>query len=161
MTDLKSRLAHVALAAGLAASAWSAGAAVEDDRLLASQCLGCHAADASGKGGFDRLNGETAAEIAEELAEMRDSSKELDIMHMQARGYTDDQIRRIAGWFAAYAPGSGTSPRSEDSDDSDTRQKSKSSKSVRVKTVSATKPLARRSVTTKLLTKKPTVRKSS
>jgi cytochrome c553 len=134
-------------------------------RVRQSKTTGCWRPSAwaatSGKGGFDRLNGETAAEIAEELAEMRDSSKELDIMHMQARGYTDDQIRRIAGWFAAYAPGSGTSPRSEDSDDSDTRQKSKSSKSVRGKTVSATKPLARRPVTTKLVTKKPTVRKSS
>lgn len=82
-------------------------AATEDDRLLASQCLGCHAADTTGKGGFERLNGESAAEIAEEMSEMRSKAVGGNIMHLQARGYSDAQIQRIARWFAVSA---GTAP---------------------------------------------------
>lgn len=105
-------------------------AAPEDDRLLASQCLGCHAADSTGKGGFDRLNGETASEIAEEMMEMRAETGEGDIMHLQARGYSDDQIRRIADWFALSAGVTQTSSTSSsgggDDGDDDHVGKSKS-----------------------------------
>jgi cytochrome c553 len=98
------------MACGLGATMLMAGlalAATEDDRLLASQCLGCHAADATGKGGFERLNGESAAEIAEEMSEMRSKAVGGNIMHLQARGYSDAQIQRIARWFAVSA---GTAP---------------------------------------------------
>lgn len=163
MTDLKSTFVRLALAAGLMASATVAGAATEDDRLLASQCLGCHAADPNGTGGFERLNGESAAEIVDELTEMRVSSKELDIMHMQARGYTDDQIQRLAQWFATYAPRSGTrgptvpggstvTPRkTEDSKDRSSKPEVKVASSKVVAKAAAKKPAA----------KKTTVRKSS
>lgn len=154
MSDLKKSLARIALAGGLATSAFGVGAAVEDDRLLASQCLGCHAADASGTGGFDRLNGETAAEISEELTEMRASSKELDIMHMQARGYTDDQIRRIADWFVRYAPAAGT--RGAGTEDEPSRDGRKEAKAASTKKVSS-----RKASTKKAVAKRPTVRKSS
>jgi sulfide dehydrogenase cytochrome subunit len=107
----------------LALFAWSAiaTAAPEDDRLLASQCLGCHAADRTGRGGFDRLTGETAAEIAEEMIEMRAKSGAKNIMHLQARGYDDAQIQRIAQWFAVNA-GSPVS-RSSDGGDEDESEK--------------------------------------
>ncbi len=92
-------------AAAMLLALWSAAAvgATEDDRLLASQCLGCHAADSTGRGGFDRLTGETASEITEEMVEMRNKSGSGNIMHLQARGYDDAQIQRIAQWFAVNA----------------------------------------------------------
>jgi sulfide dehydrogenase cytochrome subunit len=119
----------------LALYAWSALAlaAPEDDRLLASQCLGCHAADRTGRGGFDRLTGETATEIAEEMIEMRAKSGAKNIMHLQARGYDDAQIQRIAQWFAVNA-GSPVSGRSsdDDEDESEHRAKAKSASGRRV-----------------------------
>ncbi|MFH1812736.1 MAG: hypothetical protein ABIF28_01050 [Pseudomonadota bacterium] len=119
----------------LALYAWSALAlaAPEDDRLLASQCLGCHAADRTGRGGFDRLTGETAAEIAEEMLEMRAKAGAKNIMHLQARGYDDAQIQRIAQWFAINA-GSPVSGRSsdDDEDESEHRAKVKSASGRRV-----------------------------
>ena len=99
-------IARVLARCGLGATmlvAGSALAATEDDRLLASQCLGCHAADTTGKGGFERLNGESAAEIAEEMSEMRSKAVGGNIMHLQARGYSDAQIQSIARWFALNA----------------------------------------------------------
>ena len=125
----------------LALFAWSALAlaAPEDDRLLASQCLGCHAADRTGRGGFDRLTGETAAEIAEEMSEMRAKSGAKNIMHLQARGYDDAQIQRIAQWFAVNA-GSPASGSSGDDDDEESEHR------ARVKSASGrnVSPTARR-----------------
>lgn len=163
MTDLKSTLVRVALALGLAASATGAGAATEDDRLLASQCLGCHAADPNGTGGFEQLNGESAASIVDELSEMRGSSKELDIMHMQARGYTDDQIQRLAQWFATYAPRSGSRPATQAGSGAVTPKKTEDSKS---RSSTPEVKVAERKVVAKAAAKKPaakktTVRKSS
>lgn len=126
----------------LALFAWSALAlaAPEDDRLLASQCLGCHAADRTGRGGFDRLTGETAAEIAEEMSEMRAKSGAKNIMHLQARGYDDAQIQRIAQWFAVNA-GSPASSRSGDDDDDEESEHRARVKSASGRNVS---PTARR-----------------
>lgn len=163
MTDLKSAFVRLALAAGLIASAAGAGAATEDDRLLASQCLGCHAADPNGTGGFERLNGESAAEIVDELTEMRRSSKALDIMHMQARGYTDDQIQRLAQWFSTYAPRSGSRPSTQAGSGTVTPKKTEDSKSrigapeVKVAEVKR----AAKAAAKKPAAKKTTVRKSS
>lgn len=163
MTELKSRFMRCALAAGLLAAAAMADAATEDDRLLASQCLGCHAADPNGTGGFERLNGESAAEIVDEMNEMRVSNKEFDIMHLQARGYTDDQIQRLAHWFATYAPRSGTRgptlpgggtvtpKKTEDSKERSSKPEVKVASSKVVAKAAAKKPAA----------KKTTVRKSS
>ena len=99
-------MARALVRCGLGATVLVAGlalAATEDDRLLASQCLGCHAADTTGKGGFERLNGESASEIAEEMSEMRGKAVGGNIMHLQARGYSDAQIQSIARWFALNA----------------------------------------------------------
>lgn len=163
MTDLKSTFVRLALAAGLMASAAVASAATEDDRLLASQCLGCHAADPSGTGGFERLNGESAAEIVDELTEMRVSSKELDIMHMQARGYTDDQIQRLAQWFATYAPRSGTRAPTVPGGSTATPRKTDDSKdrSSKPEVKLASSKVVAKAVAKKPAAKKTTVRKSS
>ena len=128
--------AHWIVRGGLGATMLVAGlalAATEDDRLLASQCIGCHAADTTGKGGFERLNGESAAEIAEEMSEMRGKAVGGNIMHLQARGYSDAQIQRIARWFAVNAGtapagvvATTTSARKESSDDA----RSKSSRTA-------------------------------
>lgn len=163
MSELKRRFMQGVLAAGLIASATVAGAATEDDRLLASQCLGCHAADPNGAGGFDRLNGESAAEIVDELNEMRGATKELDIMHMQARGYTDDQIQRLAHWFAAYAPRSATPGPTPPGGSTVTPKKTEDSKdrSSKPEVKVADRKVVSKTAAKKPAAKKKTVRKSS
>jgi sulfide dehydrogenase cytochrome subunit len=66
-------------------------------RLLASNCFQCHGTN--GSGGFDRLAGETASEIVNELKEMRTKSSP-GIMEVHARGYTDAQLQLIGSYFA-------------------------------------------------------------
>ena len=69
-------------------------------RLLASNCFQCHGTN--GSGGFDRLNGESADSLYNELREfaLKKDSDADDIMSAHAKGYTDAQMRAIAVYLA-------------------------------------------------------------
>ena len=64
-------------------------------RLLASQCAQCHRTDANPDKGFEDLIGE---EIEGDLVEMKRENKR-ELMHLQANGYSDEQIRLIDDYF--------------------------------------------------------------
>lgn len=69
-------------------------------RLLASNCFQCHGTDGR-NGGFDRLAGEPARELMDELVEMRGERDEDEaIMRVHALAYTDEQLRLLADYFA-------------------------------------------------------------
>lgn len=74
-------------------------AASVEGRLLASQCAQCHGTGGHSKTEIDSLAGESVGEILEEMREMK-ASNENDIMYLQAKGYTDEQIQLIANFFA-------------------------------------------------------------
>jgi len=68
-------------------------------RLLASNCFACHGTNGRPAGGFDRLAGESAAEIYDELKEMASKTDE-GIMGVHARGYSDTQMWQLATYFS-------------------------------------------------------------
>lgn len=69
-------------------------------RLLASNCFQCHGTN--GTGGFERLTGESANEIYGELREFASGKEDPNgIMAAHAMGYTDEQMRAIANYFAS------------------------------------------------------------
>jgi cytochrome subunit of sulfide dehydrogenase len=70
-------------------------------RLLASQCSQCHGTNGIAVSGFESLAGESASEMYNELIEMKYRSVPEGIMDLQARGYTDEQLRLISNYFAA------------------------------------------------------------
>ena len=70
-----------------------------EGRLLASNCFQCHGT--YGSGGFEKLLGETEAEIYEELVEYQDDPDfTTDIMAAHLQGYTDAQLWAIAKYLA-------------------------------------------------------------
>lgn len=86
----------------------AAGVVVPDGaRLLASQCFQCHGTDGKSTTGIDSLAGENQAELISEMREMKAKTK-VDLMHYQAKAYTDAQIQLIAAYFASVS-GGGTS----------------------------------------------------
>lgn len=87
-----------ALALLLAAAA--ADAAPPAGRLLAAQCAQCHGTNGQAVGGMEKLAGESESEIYGELIKMKANIKPAEIMHRQAAGYTDAQIRLIARYYA-------------------------------------------------------------
>lgn len=85
-----------------ASSGTNAGSALvgHPGRLLASNCFQCHGTDGR-NGGFDSLAGESSREIIGELTEMRAKYEEDEgIMRVHAFGYSDEQLRLLAEYFA-------------------------------------------------------------
>lgn len=73
-------------------------------RLLASQCFQCHGMDGVSASGIESIAGDSEAELVSEMLEMKYST-EIDIMHYQAKGYSEDQIRTLAVYIAALPVG--------------------------------------------------------
>jgi len=69
-----------------------------DGRLLASNCFQCHGTD--GRGGFEEIAGKSAEGLYSELKEMQRKPAGENLMFPHARGYTDAQLRALAGYLA-------------------------------------------------------------
>jgi sulfide dehydrogenase cytochrome subunit len=104
------------LASAVAACLLSVGAvrtaAAADDplvnQLLASQCAQCHGTYGNAVREMEDIAGESASELSGELLEMLADSTPEDIMDHQGKGYTRDQIRRIAAYYSALPKPSGS-----------------------------------------------------
>ncbi len=70
------------------------------NRLLASQCAQCHGTDGYSQNDLEGIAGEEAKDMYEDLTDMKGEDQPENIMDHQALGYTDDQIRRIASYYA-------------------------------------------------------------
>lgn len=116
----------IALALGLAAAAGTL-AAPPAGRLLASQCAQCHGTNGIGPG-FDKLAGNSARELGNELLGMKYRALPEGIMDRQAHGYTDDQVQLIANYLAGQRPSGGGTVTSvnQDKPDNKTKEKAKS-----------------------------------
>ena len=74
-------------------------------RLLAAQCFQCHGTGGSSSSGIESIAGDSAGELVSDMLEMKYSTNTNDIMHRQAMGYSEDQIRAIATYIAALPRG--------------------------------------------------------
>ena len=100
-------LATVALAAGLTlpAAAQDAGHA----RSLAATCFTCHGTDGRSVNGVPpSLAGQNKDYLLKQLQEFRDGKRPTTIMHQHAKGYTNEQLKLISGYFASVTPGRAT-----------------------------------------------------
>jgi cytochrome c553 len=90
------------LAAGvLCASALSAHAQVNQIRVWAAACANCHGTDGRAEPGMAALAGRDQAELQKILLEYKAGTRPATLMHQIAKGYTDEQLSQIAGYFAA------------------------------------------------------------
>ena len=80
------------------------------NRLLASQCAQCHGTNGYSQNDIEGIAGEEAKDMFEDLSDMKGEDQPENIMDHQALGYSDDQIRRIAQFYATLPekePGTG------------------------------------------------------
>ena len=103
LRDLSSMNAtRISVAAAMVLLTTGAGSAAEAP-AGASSCTGCHAA-ASGSNAMRVLGGMPAPEIAAKMTAFKSGSAPATIMDRIAKGFTEEEIRAIATWYAAQKP---------------------------------------------------------
>jgi len=88
----------------IAASPWAIAQDVNLARNLAATCANCHGTNGNARGDMKPLAGVSAEKIIAMVNDYRSGDQPATIMHQIAKGYTDAQIRLIAGYFAAQKP---------------------------------------------------------
>ena len=93
---------RISVAAAMVLLMTGAGTAAEVP-AGASSCTGCHAA-ASGSNAMRALGGIPAAEITAKMVAFKSGGAQATIMDRIAKGFTEEEIRAIATWYAAQKP---------------------------------------------------------
>ncbi len=71
-------------------------------RSLAASCAACHGTDGRAQPGMVSLAGSNKDDMVRKMLDFKaDRVPAATIMHQLAKGYTDEQITAIAGYFAA------------------------------------------------------------
>ena len=74
-------------------------------RSLAATCFACHGTDGRSVGGVPpSLAGQNKDYLLQQLNEFKAGKRPATIMHQHAKGYTDEQLALIAGYFASMKP---------------------------------------------------------
>jgi cytochrome c553 len=82
--------------------AWAGAASAADAPPVgASSCSGCHPSGKSVTTPVSRLIGRDAAQIVTAMAEFKSGKRTTTIMDRIAKGFTEDETKAIADWYAA------------------------------------------------------------
>ncbi|MEO7392996.1 MAG: class I cytochrome c [Ramlibacter sp.] len=98
------RLRSVLALAALALPGISALAQASDPlqvRGWAGACANCHGTNGVAQPGIESLAGMRQDEIVQKMLDFKNGRKPATVMHQLSKGYTDEQIAAIAGYFAA------------------------------------------------------------
>jgi sulfide dehydrogenase cytochrome subunit len=91
----------------LAAPAWAQDPNIA--RGLAANCFTCHGTDGRSVGGIPPgLAGLSKDYLAQQMKDFKSGKRPATVMHQQAKGYTDEQIELMAGYFSSLKSGQGT-----------------------------------------------------
>jgi cytochrome subunit of sulfide dehydrogenase len=75
-------------------------------RSLAATCFTCHGTDGRSVGGVPpSLAGQDRNYLLQQMKDFKSDKRPATIMHQHAKGYTDEQLELIAGYFASVKPG--------------------------------------------------------
>jgi cytochrome subunit of sulfide dehydrogenase len=79
-------------------------AAAPAGRAVAASCAGCHGTNGVSQGGIPSLAGQSKADLVRKMQDFKAGRMPATVMPQLAKGYTDEQIELMAGWFAAQKP---------------------------------------------------------
>jgi cytochrome c553 len=98
---MRTHPACLAAAALLGAAALAHAQDANLARNLAATCANCHGTNGHARGDMKPLAGVSSEKILAALADFKSGAQPSTIMGQIAKGYTDEQARLIAGYFAA------------------------------------------------------------
>ena len=70
-------------------------------RGMAASCSACHGTQGIAEAGNESLAGQAKADLLKKLLDFKSGKKPATLMHQLAKGYSDEQIEQLAGYFAA------------------------------------------------------------
>ena len=73
-------------------------------RNAAASCTSCHGTNGVSQGGMPSLAGQSKADLVRKMQDYKAGRTPGTIMPQLAKGYTDEQIELMAGWFAVQKP---------------------------------------------------------
>lgn len=97
-------LGLAAIVVTFAGPAWAQQPDPHLARNLASACANCHGTGGVSQGAMPRLAGQYQADLERRMLDYKSGRLQGTVMPQLAKGYTDEQITLIAGWFAAQKP---------------------------------------------------------
>ncbi len=98
---LRASMVLAASTAGLLlAPVLSPAAELNRGQMLSISCAGCHGTDGKSPGAIPSIAGKSADTIETALKEFRSGKREATVMDRHAKGYTDEELKLIAQYFA-------------------------------------------------------------
>ena len=91
----------------IAATALASLAAQADPlqvRSMAASCASCHGTKGVALDGMDTLAGKSKDELLKKMMDFKTGKKPATIMHQLSKGYSDEQLAQLAGYFSALKP---------------------------------------------------------
>ncbi|MDT7928067.1 c-type cytochrome [Tepidimonas sp.] len=93
-------LRSIVVASALGA-ATLAHAQVDQVKVWAAACANCHGTNGHAEPGMVALAGMDADAMTKSLLDFKAGRRPATLMHQISKGYTDDELRAIAAYFAA------------------------------------------------------------
>lgn len=90
----------VALALGFG-TAHASDPSDSDTRTLASMCAACHGTHGQSVGGTPVLAGLPVSYFIKQMQDFKSGERPATVMHRHAKGLTDVEIEKLAGYFSA------------------------------------------------------------
>jgi cytochrome subunit of sulfide dehydrogenase len=94
-------IAKLAMAASLATVLQPVHAQNQRGAQLAATCANCHGTNGQARGEMKPLAGMSAEKLLAAVNDYRNGNQPATIMHQIAKGYTEEQLKLIAAFFAA------------------------------------------------------------
>jgi sulfide dehydrogenase cytochrome subunit len=86
---------------------WSTAAHAQDAaavRGMAATCTNCHASEMRGAADIPVIAGRDKSDLLQQLKDFKSGARPATVMHQLARGFSDEELASLAGYFAALKP---------------------------------------------------------
>lgn len=97
---MKKSLSYALFIAGALGATASVSAADKATQLIAANCAYCHGPAGKSRGAIPSIAGLEKSFFVQQMMDFKSGARQGTVMNKHAGGYTDDEIVKMADWFA-------------------------------------------------------------